>query len=349
MENIHEARAAGGVLFAWIDEWFKKNWLVIAFEVPWDNNKNWLNILDPEQNYGLLACKPGRSGWKITIDGKGADWQGVPAAGSSGAAVRALRVTSDEAYLYLRLDVDRLDWKTAHYLIGIDTYGTEEGDHRMPRELGLTTPTGMEFVVEMTGPRDSRVLCDTPYDLHTNRFQRPWKSSPNDDGQYVEMLAETNRRRVGRDGTVFPSVVYSRSPLRHGTMDPSSPRYDDLVEWSDNAEEGFVEIRLGWNLLNVTDPSTRQVLNDPVPPRGGAGHSTTDGFRFYVAAFDPGTRRVLGTLPAVDSRGRFSRGQAAFYTWEPWDEPTWHTYLKKSWFILKERLAPLRPLPEDRQ
>jgi tetratricopeptide (TPR) repeat protein len=345
MEDIHETGCAGGILFAWLDEWFKKNWLVIAFEVPWDNNKNWLNILDPEQNYGLTACKPGRDGWKIVIDGQGDDWEGVPrVAGTGSGPLRSLRVTHDEAYLYLRLDVDRLDWNRARYAIGIDTYGAREGDHRMPFDLGLTTPTGMEFVVDLTGPATSRVLCDVPYDLHTNRFTRPWKSTENDDGVFTEMLAETNRRRVSRDGTIYPAIVYNRSPLRYGTMDPDSPRFDDLVEWSSNRDEGFIELRLGWNLLNVTDPSTRQVLNDPVPPRGGAGHVTTDGFRFYVAGYRPEDHKVITTLPAADDEGRFGSGSIPFYTWEPWEEPTWHSYLKKSYYILQDRLAALEPV-----
>ena len=349
MEDIHETGCAGGILFAWIDEWFKKNWLVIAFEVPWENNKNWLNILDPEQNYGLMAMKPGKDGWRVVIDGKGDDWRGVkPLAGAGVGPLRGLRVTHDEAYIYMRLDVDRVDWERARYVIGIDTYGAREGDHRMPMGLGLTTPTGMEFVVELTGPDTSRVMCDMPYDLHVNRFNRPWKSSENSDGVYTEMLAETNRRRIGRDGTVFPAVTYSRSPLRYGTMDPASPRFDDLVEWRAGDDGTFVELRLGWNLLNVTDPSTRQVLNDPVPPHGGAGHSTTDGFRFYVAAFEPSGEtgqtagKVVATLPGVDAGGRFS-SQAPLYAWQPWEEPTYHAYLKKSYFILKERLAGLGP------
>ena len=345
MEDIHETMCAGGILFAWIDEWFKKNWLVVAFEVPWDNNKNWLNILDPEQNYGLTALKPGGSGWKVTIDGKGEDWASVPRlAGDGTGPIQSFKVTHDEAYIYMRLDVGRLEWRQTHYTIGIDTYGAAEGDHRMPFDLGLTTPTGMEFVVDLTGPATSRVLCDTPYDLHTNRFTRPWKSSKNDDGLFVEMLAETNRRRVSRDGTVYPAIVYSRSPLRYGTMDPDSPDYDDLVEWNANSREGFIELRLGWNLLNVTDPSTRQVLDDPVPPKGGAGHRTTDGFRFYLASWVPGDHRLLATIPAVSAAGRYAPEGIPFYTWEPWDQPTWHSYLKKSYFILKERLAPLRPL-----
>jgi len=344
METIQEARGAGGILFAWLDEWFKKNWLVIAFEVPWENNKNWLNILDPEQNYGLTAFKPGADGWKITIDGDGSDWDGVaPIAGDGAGPIRSLRVTSDEAYLYLRLDVDRLDYHDTHYLVGIDTYGAAEGDHTMPFGLGLKTPTGMEFAVDLAGPLASRLLCDVPYDLYTNRFNRPWKSSPNDDGIFTDILAETSRRRVGRDGTIFPAVLYNRSPLRYGTMDPGSSRYDDLADWNDNRSEGFIELRLGWNLLNVTDPSTRQVLDDPVPPRGGAGHTTTDGFRFYVAAYRAGGSRVVATLPAAGADGRFAADDVPFYTWDGWEQPTWHTYLKKSYFILEDRLPALQP------
>ncbi len=344
METIQEARGAGGILFAWLDEWFKKNWLVIAFEVPWENNRNWLNILDPEQNYGLTAYKPGTDGWKITIDGDGSDWKDIrPIAGDGTGPIRSLRVTHDEAYLYLRLDVDRLDYHDTHYLVGIDTYGAAEGDHLMPFGLGLTTPTGMEFAVDLAGPLASRLLCDVPYDLYTNRFNRPWKSSPNDDGIFTEMLAETSRRRVGRDGTIFPAVIYSRSPLRYGTMDPDSPRYDDLADWNDNKGEGFIELRLGWNLLNVTDPSTRQVLDDPVPPRGGAGHTTTDGFRFYVAAYHASGPKVVATLPATGAGGRLSSDRIPFYTWDGWQQPTSHSYLKKSYFILKDRLAALQP------
>ncbi|HKY32821.1 MAG TPA: tetratricopeptide repeat protein [Candidatus Polarisedimenticolia bacterium] len=349
MEDVHAAGCAGGVLFAWLDEWFKKNWLVIAFEVPWENNKNWLNILDPEQNYGLMACKPGKDGWRVVIDGKGDDWAAIPPLAAGEGPIRGLRAASDEAYLYLRLDVDRLDYDAARYVIGIDTLGARQGDRRMPRGLGLTTPTGMEFVLEIDGPEGSRLLADTHYDLHLNRFQRPWRSVHNDDGLFTEMLAETNRRRVGRDGTVYPAITYSRSPLRYGTMDPASGGYDDLAEWNDNAQEGFIELRLGWNVLNVTDPSTRQVLDDPVPPRGGAGHTTTDGFRFYAAAHRPGSHEVLGTLPAVDGAGRFDARAVPFYTWQPWEEPAYHTYLKKSYFILKERLAGLRAPGEARR
>ena len=32
--EIREAGAAGSILFAWLDEWFKKNWAVMDYEIP---------------------------------------------------------------------------------------------------------------------------------------------------------------------------------------------------------------------------------------------------------------------------------------------------------------------------
>jgi len=84
----------------------------------------WLNVLDPEESYGILAARPGETRWKITIDGRTDDWKDVPPLFTRRAGgpehpfkdgydrartLRGLTVTSDEAYLYIRLDVDRLD------------------------------------------------------------------------------------------------------------------------------------------------------------------------------------------------------------------------------------------------
>jgi len=115
--DIHAAGAAGAVLFAAIDEWFKKNWLVIDFEQPLERNRLWLNALDAEQNYGVIAMRPGRRDSAITIDGKSDDWRSVPcvvpcghdngraaqASGVVGAQRRGLRVPAS------RRRTDRLD------------------------------------------------------------------------------------------------------------------------------------------------------------------------------------------------------------------------------------------------
>ena len=72
--DIHASGAAGAVLFEMIDEWFKKNWIVIDFEQPLERNRLWLNPLDAEQNYGIIAMRAGPKETAITIDGAPGDW-----------------------------------------------------------------------------------------------------------------------------------------------------------------------------------------------------------------------------------------------------------------------------------
>ena len=349
--DIHDAGLAGGILFAWMDEWFKRNWLVMAYEAPADRNPLWLNALDAEQNYGLLAAWPGSPDWKITLDGKGEDWDaaqapyiydraaGTPAAAGSTRGLAGLRVTSDEAYLYLKLDLagsGALDWRSTQYWIGIDTYDPALGDHRFPKPVDISTPLGMEFLVQLAGPK-SRILVDRPYDLFTNRNRRPYHSVDNRDGDFIDIYVYCNRDRYGRDGTYYPPQGYSRSPLKRGSLDPASKDYDTLADWIESPAGDFIEVRLPWGLLNVTDPSSLQVVHETQPRTGIVATRKTDGFRFHVLAL----REKGGFLTPVDRLPRAARpalGDFPAYRWSGWEEPRYHLRLKDSYGLVKEAL-----------
>ncbi|HXG58178.1 MAG TPA: tetratricopeptide repeat protein [Thermoanaerobaculia bacterium] len=76
LRNIHDARYAGGIVFEFMDEWFKSTWSVAPFESPADRRRMWFNAESPEQSYGVMAARPGRRA--IVIDGRTNDWTGVP-------------------------------------------------------------------------------------------------------------------------------------------------------------------------------------------------------------------------------------------------------------------------------
>ena len=363
MRDVDEAGLAGGVLFALLDEWFKRNWLVADLETPAERNPLWLNVLDPEQNYGLLAARPGAKGWKVTIDGRGDDWATVaPLMKKAGGPVDALRdghdaartlrslsVTSDEAYLYLRLEVENLDadgdgrpdWNEATYMIGIDTYDPRRGDRRLPIAGGATVPIGAEFCVVFDGETTSRLLVDPPYDVETHRYHRPYGSVGNDDGRFMEIEVETNRKRIGRDGTVYPARRYSRSPLRHGSIDPRDPGQTTLADWHASVDGHFIEARLGWGLLNVTDPSSHRVLQDDQNDLRSIGTVETKGFRFYALALRPGGPPGGATPLPGQLADRLPAGEAAsladfpVYSWPGWEQPTWRIEKKEAWSIVK--------------
>jgi hypothetical protein len=186
-EDIAGTGCAGSLLFALYDEWFKVNWLVQRVERPRDRDPLWHNVLDAEENYGLIGFDPPPA---VRIDGEIDDWTGVaPYAKSAGAAANAsgtspdggpnplsaLYVTSDQTRLYLRIDLAPLagrgtsggtdrqprphetppPWTGgALRAIGVsfDVLDPARGDRRLPAPLRATWSRGAEFVLVIVPP-----------------------------------------------------------------------------------------------------------------------------------------------------------------------------------------------------
>jgi hypothetical protein len=73
LNSIHETGCAGGIVFEFMDEWFKATWSVAPLEIPFDRRRLWFNAESPEQSYGLLANRPAAP---IRVDGDPSDWAG---------------------------------------------------------------------------------------------------------------------------------------------------------------------------------------------------------------------------------------------------------------------------------
>ncbi len=340
--DIHAAGAAGAGLFALIDEWFKKSWIVTDFEHPAERKRLWLNPLDAEENYGVIAMRAGREGERIKIDGDTADWRGRPVLYAGAARrpsvaaplqLKSLRVAQDEAYVYLRLDVGRVDWARANYHIGIDTYDRKHGDTRFPH-TGSQAPVGMEFVIDLRGVAQSQVLIDHPYNPYkpvTIPGSKPQaiqyvynadvRTVANDLAQWDSLVVVPNRRRIGPDGRIYPALSYNRNRLLYSRESDNS-----LADWYADPANGVIEVRIPWGMLQVVDPSTRSVLAGNTPD-GYVSGSATDGFRFVVESYDPAKPSAGGdTLPRGAGAARFA--DIPTWTWPTWEVPQWHAEVK---------------------
>lgn len=315
--EISEAGAAGGILFSWMDEWFKRNWLVTDFEIPGDHTPRWHNAMDAEQHYGLLGQYAGADSAALELGGRAAPWDSLQSLGDSGDGIRA---GHDEAYVYLSLDAPGLDWRREGIEIGIDTYQRDVGQHRLPW-ADVTGTIGFEFVVDLVAP-DSGTLRVTPeYNRYApltaegkgddfGRFYRsPVTTADRDDGRFDSLAVVTNRSRFGRDGTFFPAASVDRGRLRYGTGASST-----LSDWYYDVQAGRLEMRIPWDLLNVTDPSSRALL--VVPSGGAAGTVTADSFHFVAVRYGKRSHTVVW------------RSGPAAWTWTPWTDPTSHSRLK---------------------
>jgi len=344
--EIREAGAAGSVLFAWLDEWFKKNWTVIDYELPAENTRRWHNVMDPEQNYGVLGQYAG-NGSSPRLGGNAGTWRGLAviqqASQKETSRLRALRAGSDESFLYLSIELTPggFPWDSFGVQLALDTYLPKTGQHRLP---GTRTASelGFEFLIQLVNP-DSASLRVTPeynrYDARIDsltgddygRFsRRPVLPRDREDGRFDPLLIIINRARFGRDGTFYPAQHYDRGKLRYGTEASSS-----LADWFLDDSAGLIELRIPWDLINVTDPSTRTILADPGVQRD-FGTRTAETLHVGVELYRKGNRaESAGALPALVN-GRWTAAAFKPWLWQGWTEPRSHGRLKPVYDSLRQ-------------
>ena len=345
--EIAEAGMAGGVIFAWIDEWFKKSWLFSDFLLPLERNRLWLNSLDPEQRYGVIAMEPEPRISGATLTDRLAGWRAIDPLYDDGDM--RLRAVTDEASLWLLVESSRAP--PQELFIGFDIIRADAGSFSWPNRRGPTLPVGAELVLHANGD-ELRLLADPaaslfrfapievaperedelvvmplaegvePPGLFTGRLiwdlNAPYLSVARADGTFDSLRVITNRRRVGRDTTEYATLGYDRGLLRRGA-------HPDGV-WESTADSKIVEIRMPWALLNVTDPSSRRVLQHaPNRPddEGWIGSLAEDD----AAQVVEGIRVVAAARLADDTWRNWPASGSAFdvaeITWETWEEPKW--------------------------
>jgi tetratricopeptide (TPR) repeat protein len=320
-KEIAAAGMAGGVVFAWIDEWFKHGWLDQPQELPAQRNRLWWNRLNPEQHYGIVAIEPERRlGWSARQ--RMAAWDTMPALYEAADGTR-FSAHADEGHLWLHIQgpVARAD----RIVIGFDVTDLNSGALRLPD--GPASPVGVEYALIVEGG-DARIVAAPrtfPFELQpvprgwakrdmlspvTDRppgwFSGSWTQAAREhyatglvvEPTYEPLLAVVNRARVGADSTNYLGMGYNRGILRRGPLPDGA--------W-ERLPDGSIELRLPWTLINVTDPSSRH-----------AAHAGTvmpiDAIGIVAAASDGGSG--WRSFPASGRRSDVAR-----FTWPTWDEP----------------------------
>lgn len=342
--EIRESGAAGAILFALLDEWFKKNWIVIDLEIPPERTRNWHNLMDAEQNYGIWAMVAGDSATRPVLGGDIRKWRRLDSVATGTAGT--IRVGADASWFYLALELPGMAgrpvvWGEEGIEIALDTYRRGLGQRVLPSGA-RGRDVGFEFLLQLTGPDSSRMRITPDYspyaplpsvgakgDDHAVFYRRPAASRARRDGAWAPMEVITNRARFGRDGTFYPARGVDRGVLRYGTEAGST-----LSDWWYDEGSGTIEIRIPWGMLNVTDPSTRTVLHDSA----GHGHFavvTTDGFLVGATRVSRrGRPAVTASTPTI--AGEWQAAQFRPWIWPAWEEPVWHARLKPLYEAMRE-------------
>jgi tetratricopeptide (TPR) repeat protein len=395
--SVREAGAAGGIVFEWADQWFRQSWLQRDYESPPERRLLWYNFMSPAEHYGLLAVDPGRRSVHL-LAGEAAEWanlppiytesepkQSQPLGDGFDAArdLKALYADADEGFLYLRLVVGKLDndndgqpdWKDVNYLIGVATAPDLAGLTYLPFITPVRFPMGMTYALQLAGPGSSRIWIASSYSpyqispvegIPTQTIlgsKLGWKPSVASTGNFESQVIEPNRRRFARDGRYFPPQRYERGILRYGTLDPQSPDYDSLAEWHANVRTDTIDVRIPWNLLNVTDPSSFKVFAG-LEKDGTVITAETPGFVMAAFSYRPreGARLrpimeqghpVADALPGMAGPTIIQSRALKPFRWSGWNTPRYNLRMKDSYAILRRAfqavnaspVSPERPAP----
>ena len=362
MRSIHKTGMAGGMLFSWFDEWFKRNWVFQPYELPPGRKSLWYNFQDPEENYGLLAMYPSYPGKKVLLAGRKKDWENAPPlyekkasapafrfddGGDSARELLRLSAQHDEGFLYLFLETrGAVDFARANYLIGLATCPSDAGERLLPFETALPSPVGLTFMIHLAGKNKSRILAAQSYDKYRNAETGRIMPVNSDLGAWVMMQNRVSNRRISKDGKrYFPSRVFTMSRLKFGSLDPNRPDYSSLADFF--FQDSGVELRIPWGLINVTDPSSKNVLwmdGDSVTKK-------TNGIGLLVASYKPEADSLAARMTGKDVNhtdslpAELSAAQIKTYSWKGWETPIFHTYLKKSYYSYQQVLQSIPEKP----
>ena len=321
--SIENAKYAGGIVFTWQDEWFKRTWNNVMFDIA-DRRPYWSNIQTTEQCFGLLAFDPGKESMAAYVDGDVSEWKNTQPTVTTEQG--KLYIKSDERYLYIMLDAGNYDFEKDTLLIPINTIA-DQGNLKAA-QYNAEFDTAADFLIYINGKDNSHIYVDRYYDAFNYYFLESKKLSDieaeenagvKNSGMFdIMRLCYGYNLTVKGTNQVVPDKAYETGKLRYGNGNPKAQEYKSLSDFY--FKNGKLEIRIPWQLLNVMDPSGKQQISDfrktqVISPQ--AYQSFDFGF-----AYRTGAESLKITL-------------GGSYEYNGWNTPTWHERLKPAYYELQ--------------
>ncbi|MBY0123256.1 hypothetical protein [Bacillus sp. S/N-304-OC-R1] len=343
-QSIVDEGAAGGLVFTWQDEWFKRTWNTMDYDNP-DRRPYWSNRQTNEQHFGLLGFEPGAFEPPIYPDGQITDWEKIkakPIYESSNGSINKVFVTSDEENIYFRLDYEKpVDPNHMNTVLLIDTI-RNQGQTKIPLPNGqfIQANFGADFLINLANQNQSSILVDSYYDTFYFHYGQLLKMIPTQDyasrknnGIFHPIRLALNKElTIPSTGEKLPFISYETGKLKFGNGNPLYQDFDSLTDISMGKDRKTIELRLPWALLNIKDPSQKEMIGD-LWKNGLNASEKMDGIRLAVVTVNKDNS--MSSFPSLQD-GKLMAENTASYSWNSWEQPAYHERLKDSYFIMKE-------------
>ena len=218
--------------------------------VVFDLNDDWTAVSEemypftvPTQNNYLWqnVADPAQTSGFVAISPKTPKQTGINL--SDDDRVQMMSLSANEGYFYITLQLlTDIDHSIEKFVVGIDTYQRNDGEYYFLEGYTPTSLSGMEFVINFDSKQDAGLYVTKSYNRSLGGYQ-------------------TKESYTGKYDLV--------SKLNYGGFTSGDNQFYQTGS--------TIYIRIPWSWLNVTDPSSKIVLNDVGVPVDQAKTVSTNG------------------------------------------------------------------------
>lgn len=322
-EDIKAAGCAGGCVFSWQDEWFKRTWNTM-YAVDLKRTPYWSDYQTNEQYFGLLSFDPGKERSVCYVDGDVSEWTADDAVSEQDGISVSMKY--DEKFVYFLVHKNELDFENETLFLPIDT--TQKTGSTYCENYGLLFDRAVDFLLVINGEDESRIMVQERYEsLRSNySYNIDGRSAyftgnvPDEDSPAfvnVDMILQTATPLLYNDLTAH-AETYETGKFTYGNANPESEDFNSLADFI--CEGDYIEIKLPWQILNFADPSSMEIHDDYYDGNYGVAYQIIDAM--YVGA---------GTAA---TRGRIELAPLPLEGWG--NNVTSHERLKSSYYIMQD-------------
>lgn len=252
--NIKKTGLAGGIQFAWIDEWFKNTWLTDI--VDFGDKILWHNVAAAEQNFGLK---------KFTAKN---DWVVVKDYGDK--EIKRLSAKAGYAFLEFKLDLKKKFDLLGECWVSLDTYNPNLGESVLPNGTQLSNRS--EFALHIT-QHDAQLYVTQAYDLYGL-----WHGETDSTQRFKSIVSNGAPWHIVRwkNNAGYMDVQYVGELKVNKSIQPASS-LDAVTIYEDR-----IEVRIPWSYINIVDPSKPWVFDAHDDDGPYVEWRLTDGVAFNV-------------------------------------------------------------------
>lgn len=307
-KDIKKSKCAGGLVFVWEDEWFKRTWNTMDYTNS-DYRAYWNDVQTSEQHFGLAEYISTECDLIPVLDGELDEWSKKDIIFEKNDT--KIYVKCDSTYVYIAIQDKKADFdkkgNNLYFDINPNTGCGNYGDIKLSSDA--------DFILHIEGKNKTRLLVDQDSDSYV-RAEPNWEKLnlvKDKKDSFHRIYLITDKSLLYPQTKKRLPVQKSETGLLHfGKVDVDDDIGDVLTDFY--YKKHVFEVRIPWGLLGFSAPSVKEI--------NYSSKNTTlkvDGIN-------------IGYISANKNIGEKQ------FKWDSWEHASYRHHLRQSYYILQEYL-----------